>query len=568
MRRVLFVLVAVLMATWSPVATAHASSLVPDGGKPFKSEANLKEYVDETYNVVYTYDPDGTTAQVKVGSFECAGSPDASGDITILDKIVDSGKEYVVNGIGEMAFHGNYHIGNVTLPSTITSIGKAAFRYSSVKTINLPANLERIEARAFYASFLQSVELPEHLSFIGEEAFRDTRLETITIPSTVLSIEAGAFAECDSMKVFSVDENNPVYDSRNQCNALILTSTNTLVCGFKTTTIPSSVERIGSVAFFSSGIETLEIPEGVKEIESMAFFCAWKLQSITLPYTLVKIGGQAFTYCSSLKSITIPDGVKTIGYRCFAESGLESIDFPPSMELIEETICHHCLNLRSVTIPSSVTGINMMAFYECPSLRTVFCNVAEPFDIQENVFLLNESTFTSAKLYVPVGTKELYEQAAGWKKFQNIVEMEQDNPDDEELTAKVVIWTKTGEKCVYLLKEEPKISFTQEELLIETATLSATYPLSEFRRITYKEDDDNPVATGIMDVKDGNNRFGESLSFMDMAEGTLVSIYSANGTLVSAFHLSASNRKLSLSELPQGIYLVKVNNITYKIRKK
>ncbi|MBR0432385.1 MAG: leucine-rich repeat domain-containing protein [Bacteroidaceae bacterium] len=568
MRRVLFVLATVLMSAWSQGAVAHAWSLAPDGGKPIKSEANLKEYVDETYNVVYTYDPDGTTAQVKAGASGQVGSPDASGDITILDKIVDGGKEYVVSEIGEMAFWGNYNIDNVTLPSTIASIGKAAFQYSSLKTINLPADFERIEAKTFEASWLQVVDLPEHLQYIGEEAFRDTRLKTITIPATVHTVEAGAFAGCDSMKAFSVDENNSVYDSREQCNALIQTRTNTLVSGFKSTTIPSSVERIGSGAFFNSEIESIEIPEGVKEIEGMAFFSAWKLKSITLPQTLVKIGGQAFAYCSRLKSITIPDGVKTIGYRCFAESGLESIEFPPSIELIEGIICHRCLNLVSVTIPSSITGIDMIAFYECPSLRTVFCNVAEPFDIHENVFLLNDSTFTSAILYVPAGTKELYEQAAGWKKFQNIVEMGQDDPDDEELTAKVVIWTKDGEKCVYLLKEEPKISFTQEELLIETATMSATYPLSEFRCITYKEDDDNPLVTGIMDVEDGNGRFGESLSFVDMAEGTPVSIYSANGTLVSEFHLSASHRTLSLSGLPQGIYLVKVNNMTYKIRKK
>ena len=74
-----------------------------------------------------------------------------------------------------------------------------------------------------------------------------------------------------SLASIVVDKNNPVYDSRNNSNAIIETATNTLVSGCKTTVIPNSVTSIGSWAFSMNDLTSVTIPDSVTSIGSWAF---------------------------------------------------------------------------------------------------------------------------------------------------------------------------------------------------------------------------------------------------------------------------------------------------------
>ena len=145
---------------------------------------------------------------------------------------------------------------------------------------------------------------------IGDYAFHACfGLESVTIPNSVTSIGDQAFATCNHLTSIVVDSGNPKYDSRNNCNAVIETSSNTLIVGCNTTVIPNSVVCIGERAFLYSGLTSIDIPNSVTTIDSYAFQACSALMSVTIPNSVTSIGGGAFYDCSNLASVTIPNAL-------------------------------------------------------------------------------------------------------------------------------------------------------------------------------------------------------------------------------------------------------------------
>lgn len=142
----------------------------------------------------------------------------------------------------------------------------------------------------------ETPKIPDTVTSLGEKTFFECiSLKNITIPSTVMNIENSAFAGCIKLTSIKVDENNSKYDSRNDCNAIIETSTNKLIVGCKTTEIPLNIVTIGESAFF---------------------YCL-ELTSITIPSSVTSIESYAFALCNALTSITIPSSVTTMGDYVF-----------------------------------------------------------------------------------------------------------------------------------------------------------------------------------------------------------------------------------------------------------
>lgn len=191
------------------------------------------------------------------------------------------------------------------------------------------------------------------MTSIGGYAFYGCNgFTSIAIPSSVINIGVGIFNGCKNLESISVENGNTVYDSRERCNAIIKTATNTLIAGGKSSTIPNSVTCIGESAF----------------------------------------------------------------------AGRTS--------------------MTSLTIPSSVTSIGRSAFFGCTGLVSVTSFIEKPFDIDDDIFVYwnaekNDFELIDVTLYVPQGTKILYEKTSGWNVFGNIVEM-----TEEETNVKDVYATK------------------------------------------------------------------------------------------------------------------------------
>ena len=283
-----------------------------------------------------------------------------------------------VTSIGDYAFFCCFGLTSVTIGNSVTSIGESAFAY---------------------CSGLTSVTIPNSVTAIGGYTFSGcSGLTSVTIPNSVTSIGEYAFADCSGLTSVVVDKNNGTYDSRDNCNAIIETSTNKLVVGCKNSIIPNSVTSIGSYAFLG---------------------CSG-LTSVTIPNSVTTIGDGAFCNCSGLTSVTIGNSVTTIGYFAFYNcSGLTSVTIPNSVTSIGGFAFSGCSGLTSVFIGNSVTSIGKYVFRGCSGLTKLVSWAVEPPTCGEGVF--EEVDKTACQLLVPEESVDRYKIANQWEEFMYIL---------------------------------------------------------------------------------------------------------------------------------------------------
>lgn len=215
-------------------------------------------------------------------------------------------------------------LGTITFDGPVTDLGMCSFQNSNLTSIIIPSCVERIGQQAFdRCSSLTSITIPESVRRIDAFAFDGCHsLTSINIPSKVASIDSDVFAHCTSLNSITVESGNTTYDSRNNCNAIIETASNTLIAGCNNTVIPESVTSIGRGAFKGSSLESLKIPTSVTSIGGFAFDGCLELKTITIPSSVTKIGGVVFQSCSHLQTIYVSKNVADVGG--FAFNGITS----------------------------------------------------------------------------------------------------------------------------------------------------------------------------------------------------------------------------------------------------
>ena len=280
-----------------------------------------------------------------------------------------------ITKIGSGAFFGCKNLTSINIPRHITNVSDSAFQNcAKLIDITIPDSVTSIGNSAFKGcTGLKSITIPDSVTSIGNWAFFRCSLTSVNIPPNVVSIGKEGFNGCPFLTQIIVNDKNTVYDSRNDCNAIIETATNTLITGCKNTVIPDSTTSIGDGAFRGcSDLTDIIIPNGVTNIGERAFYGCYKLKCISIPDGVKSIGYEAFRNCARLTNVAISNGITNIKSCTFAScTRLRSITIPGSVTSIGNWAFAGCTGLISITIPNSVTSIGYMSFAGCEKLTNV-----------------------------------------------------------------------------------------------------------------------------------------------------------------------------------------------------
>ena len=362
--------------------------------------------------------------------------------ITILQTVTASGVACQVKAIGDYAFNYFWNISNLDIPEGIESIGACAFNYmSNLQKVVLPSTIQSIGDCAFiYNSNLISVE--SHITepfdilesvFAGSSTWDNTNYIDIYYPSSAkLYVPVGTkskYAAAKGWNMFAAMEEGELKEGS---------------------------DGILKYSYSTGGDEATVIQDDSYK----------QLTEVTIPatatlggksYKVTAVGNNAFRACNFLESVTLSDGLVSIGNYSFQNTGVKEIAFPKTLKTIGDGAFEDCWQITAVTLPENLETVGRYAFSYMSSLQKVVLpstiqsigdcafiynsnlisvesHIAEPFDISESVFA-GSSTWdntnyvdiyypSSAKLYVPVGTKPKYAAVNGWNMFAAIEEGE------------------------------------------------------------------------------------------------------------------------------------------------
>ena len=288
-----------------------------------------------------------------------------------------------VTAIEDHAFFKCMRLESITIPGNVKIIGQSFYECKNLRSIEICEGVLEIEKNAFQGcERLQKVIFPKSLRIIKDFAFclcdklkqvnlneglcqlgahTFENLTSIIIPSSLVNIGIQAFG-CH-LESIVVSKNNPKYDSREDCNALIESGSNTLMIGSNNTIIPNDIKIIGKHAFDSCNeLKEISIPNSCIRIEDYAFHYTEAIVN-NLPGNLEHIGDYAFSNCH-VHNIDLPKNLKHIGEGAFISCGLSSISLPESLIYLGANAFGYN-EIFEINIPKNVQHVGYLGLKHC-----------------------------------------------------------------------------------------------------------------------------------------------------------------------------------------------------------
>lgn len=320
--------------------------------------------IPSTVNWMGSYDFDGCTALSEVGITDLAAWCKMRFGATKASPFFYA-KTMKLNG---------EPVTDLVFPEGISTIGAYAFaEYKGLKSVVIGNDVTSVAEGAFQGcTGLKDVTIGSSVTSVGQYAFRNcTGMQNLVVGNSVNSIGDVTFGNCGDLRSIVVVKGNSKYDSRDNCNAIIVTNTNTLLRGCRNTVIPEGIKTIGYYAFEScKGLAYINIPNSVTDIDSHAFSgCDLKELEI---------------HCN--KAIS-----STFHANYFDSTTLEKVILGSEVKTLDRY------------------GGSYVIYG--PNLSTVVSYIQEPFSFNNNIYSYN--TYNTCKLIVPAGTRDAY-IAKGW----------------------------------------------------------------------------------------------------------------------------------------------------------
>jgi hypothetical protein len=379
--------------------------------------------------------PEGVTCIADSAFYLCTNIP----SITLPQTITQ---------IGNYAFSNCLLLTSITIPKNVTKIGSFAFNYCYPTTIVVENGNTHYDSRDNCNAIIETANnklikgccnttIPNTVTQIEGYAFvYHACPSSITIPKSAVNIGLFSFYGCYNLSSIVVENGNPIYDSRDNCNAIIETASNNLFQGCVNTTIPNTITSIGDYAFddvFIYDSASIVIPNSVKSIGNAAFRYCTTLVSVALPEGLTSIGDYAFYSCFALANITLPNSMTDIGDYAFSRcSSFKSVVIPDGVTSVGNGSFNSCSDLEFLTIGSGVQTFGWNVFEGTYALKTVICKIVEVPSVQ---FYFSGTVFADATLYVPAESIEAYKADYTWGKFGTILPLDQAPSGVENVTS-------------------------------------------------------------------------------------------------------------------------------------
>jgi hypothetical protein len=534
------------------------------------------------------------------------------------------------NRIPDLAFMMMTNLKTVVFPSTLTTIGQAAFIWSGITSVTFPPSLTTIEASAFaMCDHITGISIPSSVTSIGFNAFICSNLVSISvdntnpnycsdnnvlynkdksvlilypplkadqnfvIPSTVTTVLYGAFESCkylenltfpssvtaidlpvclgcDSLKSYSADNANQKYSTAD--GVLFNKQKSALL------TFPKGKADI-----------SYTIPESVDTIAQYAFTGNHKINSIKLPSTLAVIRECGFSNCTGLSEINFPSTLNFIGSTAFYGCvNLKQLKFPVSLDSIPVDAFGYCSGLTSVTIPSSVKYMSYTNLSNCTNLDTIKINAAIPPIAGEDYFSPHNFDTTNCLLYVPSGSLEAYSNSPLWSSFPHIIEFDFAlEVSDNTLS----IGASEGSNVSFSIESNTEWSIMVDASWLHvdksigmddlSIVLTADANPGNVRQATVSVsgtgvDPSEIVVTqsGLTGVNEtGNSKIAIFLNapgdklHVSGAAGSVLSIFDLQGRKLISRSIDTNYEIIDMQQLPEGIYITKAGVYTVKIKR-